>query len=429
MAKNLCFLLVLFLIAGCSGGGSESPDSTASQPATGPQAPPQASLIWLSSSGLFRSHTDGTGRITLDDQPGVSRPVLVSSTSIVYTREVNRLRDVWAVQLNGTGKHVLANDQDDEILRDAFGSWAIYDRSPGELRGNNIWSVSLDGQQAHLLVAANEQLDQQFSGFHQGQAAGRAVYLLSCSVLRVDPSCGQLHSILPNGSDPRQLTVDSFIPFIGGHVGNRLIYSQFSSTEAIDRDILSVPVTGGPPTPLANSQDYESERADLITGSRVVYHRCVVRPPSSFVGQCDVYSVNGDGSGTIALSTHPDNERVQGLIGSRVIVRRNSGATDTLFSIPAGGGAETPMLTIDAQTEFVVGIVKDRVILRRPTGLWSLKADGESLTQLTNQVDELAGSAGEFVCFARGQALWCVPADGSAEPTQVTDNGVFVEGL
>jgi hypothetical protein len=428
MLKHLCSLFALLLLAGCSGGGSDEPASTASQPSTGSQAPPQASLVWLSSSGLFRSQTDGTGRITLDSQPGVTHPVVVSGSSILYTKEdAGRVRDVWTVQLNGTGKRVLVNDQDDEILRDVVGSWAIYDRTPGELRLLNLWSVSLDGQQPHLLVAANEQADEQFSAFYDGQAAGRAFYFLSCSVLRIDPSCGQLHSILPNGSDRRQHTVDSFIPTRGGHIGNRLIYNHFTSTDAMNHDIRSVPMTGGPSTPLADSPDYEW--VSRIVGSRVIYHRCEIHPPSNVAGQCDVYIVNGDGTGTVALSTHPDNEIVQGVIGSRVIVRRNSGTTDSLYSIPTAGGTETPLLSLDFGQEFVLGIIGDRIILLRNTGIWSVKADGSDLTQLINQRDEFAGAAGPFACFARGTELWCVPNDGSAQAIQVTNDGEFIAGL
>ena len=416
MAKNLCFLLVLFLIAGCSGGGSESPDSTASQPATGPQAPPQASLLWRSAAGgLVRSQTDGTGQIVLDSQPVQRFPVIVSGSTIVYN--TGTWRDVWTVQTNGSGRQAVVSTEDDEILDAVVGGWAIYRRQAVEIGPTPLWSGALDGRTSHVLASS-------LSSAYERSLNGRVMWSES------NTENTTLSSIQPDGTDQRLLDEiprgnHGVFTFLGtrGTVGNQVIYSVLD--EQFVPDLFAVPVTGGTVVTLADSQDYEWLGA--VVGNRVVYHRCPVQ--GATILQCDISSVSSNGSGTVILSNHPENETVQGVIGSRVIVRRNSGATDTLYSIPAGGGAETPMLTIDAQTEFVVGIVEDRVILRRPTGLWSLRADGESLTQLTNQVDELAGSAGEFVCFARGQTLWCVPADGSAEPTQVTDNGVFVEGL
>jgi hypothetical protein len=65
--------------------------------------------------------------------------------------------------------------------------------------------------------------------------------------------------------------------------------------------------------------------------------------------------------------------------------------------------------------------VGPRIILKRATGLWSLKADGSGLVQWTEQADSFNfGAAGPFACFTRGQALWCVPADGSWTRTRVT---------
>jgi hypothetical protein len=149
------------------------------------------------------------------------------------------------------------------------------------------------------------------------------------------------------------------------------------------------------------------------------------------IDQCDVASVRSDGQGRIALTATRDINYVQGAIGEQVIIRRSQrgGITDSLVSIPVSGGVETPMLTLSAQNEFVSGFIADRVIIQRPTGLWSLKADGTSLVQLTTEADQFAGAAGAFACFERGQALWCVPEDGTAAPTKVTENGMFVDGL
>lgn len=67
-----------------------------------------------------------------------------------------------------------------------------------------------------------------------------------------------------------------------------------------------------------------------------------------------------------------------------------------------------------------------RIILKRATGLWP-QGGREELVQLTVEADEFAGAAGEFACFARCQALWCVPADESWTRTRVTET--WVTGL
>jgi hypothetical protein len=85
-------------------------------------------------------------------------------------------------------------------------------------------------------------------------------------------------------------------------------------------------------------------------------------------------------------------------------------------------------------------IVKDDVLLCREHreatdhseashGALEPQGGRQELVQLTAEADEFAGAAGKFACFARGQALWCVPADGSWTPTRVTETGTWVTGL
>jgi hypothetical protein len=142
---------------------------------------------------------------------------------------------------------------------------------------------------------------------------------------------GNFFSLLPDGSDQRQLTFYPPYPHLTGPftvvgvvvgvTNGAAIYTASPIGDATQK-LFAVPVLGGAVATLVGSQDYESLGA--VVGSRVVYNRCVVG--TDVIGQCDLYSVQTDGSGTVALSTHPDNDIVQGVIGTQVIVRRNSGA-------------------------------------------------------------------------------------------------------
>jgi hypothetical protein len=418
---NPLIIILAFTLMSCS-GGSSAPPPTVSVPVpvqpTPAQPPAPAGLIWSTSSGIFRSQTDGSDRLTLANAPDLRQvmPDLDHSVVIYQTRPdlattagVPNL--IWKADVQGGGTQQLVEaGLNTEFIMDVIGSWVIYG---AQLRFWAPHSVALDGSITHSFAL--------FAGsFYERSVAGRAI-LMQCDFA----PCTDLYSVLPDATDLRHLTAipTGTITGVFGAIGNQVIYGLSTGAQ----DLFAVPVTGGPITILADSPEYESFGA--VVGSRVIYHRCAV-DAAQHVGQCDIYSVQSDGTGTVALSTNPDNEIVQGVIGSQVIVRRNSGAIDSLYSIPANGGAEVPMLTLaDPMHEFMEGIVGDRVIVKRPTGLWSLLADGTGLVQLTTEADDYRGHAGQFACFNRGLALWCVPADGSWTPTQVTDIGGFVTGL
>jgi hypothetical protein len=420
--SSFLVLLLPLILVSCGGGGSDPPSLApdAVPPVVGPPAP--AGLIWSTPTGIFRSQTDGSSLITLANAPDLRQvvPDLEQSVVIYKTRPDTATTAgtpnlIWKADVQGGGtQQLVETGLNTEFIMDVIGSWVIYGVP---LRSWSPHSVALDGSVIHSFAL-------QPALFYQLSVGGRAVFVQNENI----PT--DLYSLLPDATDLRHLTVlpvDTLFT-TQGVVGNQVIYSLESFPPASIKDLFAVPVTGGPVTTLANSPDYEWLGA--VVGSRVIYHRCVVEA-SLHVGQCDLSSVLSDGTGTVALSTNPDNEIVQGVIGSQVIVRRNSGATDSLYSIPASGGAEVPMLTLaDPMHEFVAGIVGDRVILKQSTGLWSLRADGSGFVHLTTEADGfMIGGAGPFACFNRGPALWCVPADGSGPATKVTENGTFVTGL
>lgn len=480
------WLIVAFLVmlVGCSSGGG----STSDPAPTGSSTPSPAGVIWGRSTGsqesLFRSQTDGSGQVTLADEPGVRATFskLAGSLVVYQTQPVPSAgldqRDIWKVSVSGTGRQVLANAADDEVVRDVVGSRVIYDvvfSLPSGVRLNDLTSVVTDGSVRQTLGPAVRTPGSESIANYEGTVAGRVVYRRN----------NELHSVLPDGSDPRPLVNAPGSPsgqftVIGmqGSVGTSVIYSARPSSQFVP-DLYDVPVNGGAIVPLA--ADPDNDFLGGVSGNRVVYHRCggpcdlysvsgdgtgstslSTDPDNEFVdeivggriiytrsvnGQTDLYSVNADGTNTVPLATSPSNEAVVGTAGSRVIFRRTVGGLDDLYSIQAdGSGGEIPLATF-AEDDSFGGVVGSRVIFERvmgssvmisPRALYSVQADGTGLEQLTpgTSLDEFAGAAGGFACFERTQSgqrdLWCVPADGSApaEPIATTSaDEYFITGL
>ena len=446
--SNFLVLLLALILVSCSGGGSEAPPSLAPQPSAA-QPPAPAGLIWSRDHALVRSQTDGSGLVTLADEPAGIGFTMVSGTNVVYTTPqipyVVNMEDLWAVQTNGTDRHLVVHDAIHEThLSDVIGPWVLYTYRPGlsfSPPPPSLASILLTGAASRIIMAATGQGELWHGPNYERQVGGRAVIEFA----------GNYFSLLPDGTDLRQLTFysppphgnESFTALLGirGVVGNSVIYptvispSSPTAPEGTPK-LFAVPVLGGPTAKLGDGP--EMEILGAVVRTRAVYHRCVLIALPNFdftIDQCDVSSVQSDGHGRVALTATRDINYVQGTIGEQVIIRRSQrgGTTDSLFGIPVSGGAETPLLTLSAQNEFVSGIVGDRILVIRATGLWSLKADGSGLVQLTSDPsDWFSGSTGPFACFVRGPSqpdLWCVPADGSGVATHVATGAVFVSGL
>lgn len=429
--SRLLLLLLSLILVSCSGGDSEAPPSLTAPPGP-PQPPASASLIYSTQNTLIKSQTDGSGQVTLADEPaGFDGNVVVSETNVVYrTPQIPagvNLIDIWAVQTDGTNRHRILHDPTHEHnLLDVINQWVLYTEQPTTFpKSAELASIRFDGSKRSIIGPVIEQ-----NGPHQ------ANYQQQVGARLVFEQINNLFSMLPDGTDRRLLAAiprgpNGEFTFLGtrGVVGSQVIYSVVDLALNVP-NLFAIPVTGGAVTTLVEGPDYKlfDQFFGAVVDARVIYGRCAVLPNFD-TGPCDVYSVLSDGSGTVALSTHPDNEVVQGVIGSRVVFRRNNSQGDALFSIHADGtGGEAAILPLSRNTDFVVGIVDARIILQRATGLWSVKADGSELVQLTPDAGSFS-TVGPFACFNRGAALWCVPADGSAEPTKVTDHGTFVTGL
>jgi len=480
-------LVVVFLVmlVGCSsGGGSASdPAPTSSAPAS------PAGVIWGRTAGsqesLFRSQSDGSGQVTLVDEPGIRATFakLAGSLVIYQTQAVPfsgaDQRDIWKVSTSGTGRQALANTTDDEIVRDVVGSRVVYDQVfslPSGVRLNDLTSVVTDGSGRQVIGLAVRTPGSESIANYEGSVGGRVIYGRN----------NELHSLLPDGSDPRPLVTasggsgaQSTIIGMQGSIGSSVIYSAKPSSQFFP-DLYDVPANGGAVVPLASDPD--NDILGGVSGNRVVYHRCngpcdlysvaddgtgtiplSTDPGNKFVeeivggrivytrsvnGQTDIYSVNADGTNTVPLATSPANEGIEGSVGSRIIFRRaDNNGNDNLYSIQSdGSGGEIPLATFSEDDSFG-GVVGSRVIFERvmgsnvmtsPRALYSVQADGTGLVQLTpgTSLDEFAGAAGGYACFERTQSgqhdLLCVPADGSAPASPIAATSAdeyFITGL
>jgi hypothetical protein len=445
MTHHLAWIILPLLVVGC-GEGSESPTA-----ASGVAPPPaQASVLWVHGTSLMRSETDGSGQVTLADEPAMIGKVVVSGVTVAYevpqnTSNIGNVpRDTWVVRTDGTDRHLVLRSAVPQwlYLVDVIGSWVLYtDRTGPEYSPPppSLASILVNGTAPRTLSAAVGSGELWQAPSYERQIMGRAVFDFA----------GNYFSVLPDGSELRQLTVfppfphlnnETFTSLLGirGVVGNAAIYATVQSPSSpVSAEgtpkLFAVPVVGGPVAKLGSGPDMEI--FGVVVGSLVVYQQCVPRQLPNFditLDRCDLMSVQGNGQGRIALTSTSEINYVQGSIGSQIIIRRSrsGGTPDNLVSVPVGGGKETPLLDLNPNNEFVSAIVADRILLRRPTGLWSLQADGGGLVQLTtNGSDWFSGAADDFACFDRSGALWCVPADGSGPATQVTANGRFVVGL
>src|SRR5690242_10263742 len=113
----------LFFLS-CSSGNETPPTSQQSpgvppgpmSPTVGPPPTP-AGLIWRQDSALNRSQTDGSGLVTLVNEPGFDPfDVRLSGSTVVYHITAPPLPpmanfgldDIWQVQTNGTAKQAVA---------------------------------------------------------------------------------------------------------------------------------------------------------------------------------------------------------------------------------------------------------------------------------------------------------------------------------
>jgi hypothetical protein len=259
-----------------------------------------------------------------DESAGIDT-ALVSGAHVVYlTPQIPaglNLNDIWAVQADGTDRHLVLHDPTHEHgLMDVIGPWVLYTEHPTTLpKPSSLASIQLTGVAPRIVMAAIGQGELWQQPNYQRQVGGRAVIELA----------GNFFSLLPDGTDLRQLTTYPPFPHLNnepftvllsivGVVGDKLIYPTMLSPSSPTSpegtpELFAVPVLGGSVVKLGNGP--EMEIFGTVVGTRVVYNRCMlIDLPNFDVGfdQCDAVSVRSDGQGRVALTATPDINYVQG---------------------------------------------------------------------------------------------------------------------
>lgn len=405
MTRKWIAITGLLLLAGCSGGGGEDP---------APAPPTGASTEFLvaTSEGLWRGLTNGKGGVVFV-HPNLQRAdVLLGDGHVSYSR-VQPIQppgsvdneDIWTVNTDGTGNRALVNTPMGEFLQAVKGPWVFY-------YANTSWSsVRVDtGQQAVLSTGdVNASLDQ--------LVGTRAVFSHDSLITSINFDGTDKRTHADVSSNDRYLFIKAAIEqpatVLYEVVDNAPPQSQLFSV-SLAEGAQEIPLTE------VTKSTYAGH-----SGGRVVYRRCLSVENAPSTVQCNVLSVRLDGTQTAVLAAQSENEAVQGIIGERVVIRRNVNGNDQLVSVPITGGAESFIMLV-GDTDFIEVVAGDALVLRRSTGTWRLDLNG-TLTKLGptpgGHAYQVVGTA---VCYNVNAAYYCAPLDGSGPEVKITGNGKFV---
>jgi hypothetical protein len=323
----------------------------------------------------------------------------------------NPNQDIWSVRTDGTGDHAVLNTGAHEYVRGANGPVAIYEQTTyGLPDGVNPVAYGSLRDGVHTVLPIHEK----FTGYRFMNGT-RAFFNNEHQIFSVnaDGSGFATHATVPL---PSTLAAsESF--------DNTLVFREYHLNNG-NATLKAVPVSGGATISLNDGQTYVGYVGHA--GARIVYHSCGVEDNQDGTyraTECDVHSVNADGSGFAVLASHPANEAVQGIIDNQVIIRRNLSGNDQLLAVPDAGGPEKLLRTM-TDNEFVELVVGDLLIVRRPSGTWTLDLNAK-LTQIgTVQVFDPV-IVGNAVCVSVG-TIWCMPLDGSGPQVKIADDGKVV---
>ena len=237
----------------------------------------------------------------------------------------------------------------------------------------------------------------------------------------VSPANFDLHSVNADGTDPRTLA------------------NSASDNETIQNP--SIPGSSSATDPLTNLT------VGVTSSGKVVYQS----QSRTLGGQRDVYIVNEDGTGTLALGSTADDERfATNLPGGRIAYFRGPFNSTPNYTVLIGEDGSNPV-SLDPTQGGVVGFESGRVVTRGfPPGqsaIYSFNPDGTGAVTLAtgNTVNPLNFKAvsGGRVIYNQGnlQDLYSVPVGGGTPPTTlatiaeqgafrgVTSNGKVVFGV
>lgn len=233
MSPLLAFLLLILLLPACSGGGDSGPpppNAGGNQPpGPGPAPVPSSTsnVIFGRSTNanldIFLSKIDGTGVVTLAADSTISERFykVVGSKVIYHTSPVGPLvpRDIWAVNLDGTGVAPLVNTGADEFASGVTATRVVYgtSQSIGGLR--DLGSVGVDGTAQRVL--ANSGDDEYF----RDVVGERVIYERRVGSQAIPQSNNtDIYSINADGTDLRPIATTLFEEFDQATVGNQIIF-------------------------------------------------------------------------------------------------------------------------------------------------------------------------------------------------------------
>lgn len=410
MTRNIIALIGFALLAGCGGGGGDS-----ATPSSAPAPLAQPDMLTATSQGLLRGKANGQGQRLMLAKSNLHKSIVVlSKPNVFYTTRAPN--DIWTVRTDGTGDRAVVNTSNAEFIRTVNGSWLIYGESIPQPSGRLVdryGSVNIDtGEQF--------QFDDSEGTNYRPQNTSRLISTTSQQ---------QISSLTVTGAD--RLTYASLTTeeqtvgtFLDTHqlVGDALIYSRSASLRSGSYSRTYTIPLGGGTAALLDEERYDTYSAWSI-GSRVVYHRRAPFPDPS--QQADVVSIQNNGTNRVVLASNPANEAVQGVTTNHVVIRRNLSGDDHLIVVPINGGPEK-LLMVMTNDEFVELITGDLLIVRRPSGTWTLDLNG-ALKQIGTETGDYGFmSIGNAVCMNKGEAVWCMPLDGSGPQVKIADEGKIV---
>jgi hypothetical protein len=203
-----------------------------------------------------------------------------------------------------------------------------------------------------------------------------------------------------------------------GVTDDRIVYSVLAGPAQYG--LYSVLADGSATTPLGTAT---SAYFITMAGERVIYY-------DSGGGALDIFSINADGTGRVALATTNYSEQFEGLAAGRVIYHKYAGQTTHLMSVRTDGTGEVELDTSGYDVEFAA-VTGGRVFYRRKIALnnsdvFSVLPDGTDLRALAATTsDELySGTLDRRVIFACWSAQWdmCGVDDDGTDPLALANS-------
>jgi len=264
---------VVFTQAGVGGASLVSmlPDATEPLelvPPTGPMWIAGISagriVVNVDNDDVFAVNDDGSGFTELLGGAQADMAVGVLGNQVFIRRGPDNGADLYALNIDGGALVPLATSEAGEEFRGASDGRVVYESGTYDL-GGNLYSVALDGSDVRAIAASPDARE------YLLQIEGGRVYVSSTTV-EGETARAEILSTALDGSDRISLHDDaSFAALIGDRA---ILYAG-----GLDMDIVSVPLTGGEPAVLT-----ESEREEWLYG----------RLGSNLIVHAGTYGVEGD---------------------------------------------------------------------------------------------------------------------------------------